>query len=929
MAYAQQGKVRGTITDGTYGDPLIGAFIHVVGVQNGTITDLDGQYTLPLDPGNYNIEISYEGFETVVLENVRVEADKVTEKNVTLYETSGDVLDAGTVTATRRTNNSNALIRAKQKSSIVFDGIATDQMTKQNESNAAGALKRVTGVSVEGGKYVYVRGLGDRYSKTTLNRNDVPSLDPERNSVQMDLFPSNIISNMQVYKTFSAELPGDFTGGLINIETRDFPSKFFLNFSTSFGSNSQVFLNDNFLTYQGSSTDWLGFDNGYRDIPDAVQNEETPYVLKYAGGDNQTLENHTKSFNKEMNLSTRTPGINQSYSLSFGNQKKVLNRPVGFWFGASYRRGFNFYEDGAVGRYNAVSSSILNPQYLLSDDQSTERVVTGLFGNVNVKLNKRNKIGLNLMRNQSGEKNARFLSGQWAEDGSVSPDAIFNSLTMQYLQRTLNTAQLKGEHEFENKYRFEWTTAYTISQQDEPDLRFMAYDYVIGSNGERVYDIQKNAYALPSRYFRKMDERNWDTKIYLTIPLEKLGDKANIKTGASLLTKQRTFRETRFDYFETDNFDGDIDGFFSDENMNLNPYPADNSSTYILTYEGDNMKNSYDGDQTIAAGFVQTDLPIIKDKLNLNAGLRVETTNILVNSLDVRQPEGRLENVDFLPAVNLNYLLKNDDVNQKFANLRAGYSRTLARPTFRELAPFPSFFFTGDFILLGNANLVRTQIQNIDIRYELFPKAGDYFSVSGFYKTFKNPIEKTQNPVAAATEITFKNVGDANLYGVEIELRKGLDFISPKVKDFQIGGNFSLIRSEVRIDSLEFAVRKEIDENALETRSMYNQSPYIINGFINYENDSSGTSFNISYNVFGKRLVLVSQGILPDIYEMPRPSLDVNVFQKIGDRFTSSLSVKNILNPATRFVHEYGGQEFEYSSFTRGIQFSVGLKYKI
>jgi outer membrane receptor protein involved in Fe transport len=225
--------------------------------------------------------------------------------------------------------------------------------------------------------------------------------------------------------------------------------------------------------------------------------------------------------------------------------------------------------------------------------------------------------------------------------------------------------------------------------------------------------------------------------------------------------------------------------------------------------------------------------------------------------------------------------------------------------------------------------LRRTQIQNFDVRYELYPGKGNTFSVSGFYKTFQDPIEKTQNPKAANTEITYKNVGDATLYGAELEMVQNLMFISPKLKNFKWGLNASLIQSQVQVDSLEFAARKEIDPNASETRPMYSQSPYIFNSYLNYDSDSSDFGLNLSFNVFGKRLALVSQGDLPDIYEMPRPSLDFNMFKDFGKSFQATVSVKNILNPEVRLVHEYGGSEFVYSGNRRGVRWSLGLKYKI
>ena len=943
-AFAQNGTIRGTVTTADqYGDPVYEAFVKVIGQQSGTITDFDGMYNIEVLPGTYTLEFTHQTYEKVTYSNVTVKEGEVTVVNVKMGESNNVLKQTVFDLRKKKAEGDDEIVSMIAKQDVVMSAIGGGQLKRQNASNAAAGLKRVTGVTVEGGRYVSVRGLGDRYSKTVLNSCEVPSLDPDRNSVQMDLFPANIIANMQVFKTFMPELPGDFSGGLINLATKEFPDSMSFSFSTSLGGNSQAFLNPNFTTHTGSKTDFLGFDNGLREMPNEVaslENGKVPNVVPIPNADNSDLARISKSFGSDNSVYTKTGGVNQSYSVSFGDRKEIRLKPFGYLFGLSYRRSFNFYDDGEVGRFNAVSTTELNPQYLLNDISSNDRVVTGMFANLNYKFASNHKIGFNFMRNQSGEKLTRVLEGQWAEDGPPSPDRIFYSQTLQYLQRTLTNFQLKGEHGWKNKndknIRLIWISSQTLSQQNEPDLRFFAYDYVI-SGQDTNFSINKAAYNTPARYYRYMDELNWDNRAYLIVPLKKRFDKkAEFKTGASYLFKNREFRETRFDYAEVTDFNGNIDEFFHPDNMSVEAWPSADPTTYtfIKGQDGANLKNSYDGTQSVMAGFVQLNSPFINKKWNFNGGLRVETTDILVNSLDTREQAGELSNVDFLPAVNitynfLDYFEVDNPEARRIGNFRFGYSRTLARPTFRELAPFPSFFFTGDYVLIGNPELRRSLIQNFDVRYELYPGKGNTFSVSGFYKTFQDPIEQTQNPKAANTEITYKNVGDATLYGAELEMVQNLLFISPKLKNFKWGFNASLIQSQVQVDSLEFAARKEIDPNASETRPMYSQSPYILNSYINFDSDSSDFGLNLSFNVFGKRLALVSQGDLPDIYEMPRPSLDFNMFKDFGKSFQATVSVKNILNPQVRFVHEYGGSEFVYSGNRRGVRWSLGLKYKI
>ncbi len=942
LSYGQTGTIRGTVTQQEDGEAVLEAFVKVAGSETGTITDLDGVYTIEIEPGVYTIEITHLTFNSKTFTNIKVSEGSVTIVNAKMGYGEASTLGTADISLRRRkAEGDDEILSLMAKQKVVMSAIGKEQMTKQQATSAGDALKRVTGVSVEGGRYVSVRGLGDRYSKTVLNSCEVPSLDPDRNSVQMDLFPSNIISNLQVFKTFMPELPGDFSGGLINIATKEFPDSMSLSFSASVGGNSQALFNNNFITYTGSSTDFLGFDNGFRAMPTLAAEGDVPNVNPTPGADNSKLAAVSKSFGTDNAVRTTTGGVNQSYSLSFGDQKKIKNRPFGYLFGASYRRSFSFYNYGEIGRFNAVSSTDLNPQFALHDSRSNDRVVTGLFGNFNYKINSSNKIGLNVMRNQSGEKITRLLSGQWAEDGPLSEDRIFNSQTLQYLQRTLTNVQLKGEHQIMGKddktIRLIWVSSQTFSQQDEPDLRFFAYDYVVDS-GDTTYAINKAAYNTPARYYRQMNELNWDNRAYLIVPLKRrFNKKSEFKTGFSYLYKNREFRETRFDYNEVTDFNGDIDAYFAPENMAVESWPTEspNSYTYVKGHPRGNAKNSYNGQQSVMAGFAQINTPIINKKWNFTGGLRVETTNVLVESLLESEQDGVLDNVDLLPSLNFTYnfidkvMEKDDPTTRRIGNLRFGFSQTLARPTFRELAPFPSFFFTGDYVLIGNPELKRTLIQNFDVRYELYPSRGKSFSLSGFYKTFDNPIEQTQNPKAANTEITYKNVGQATLYGVELEFVQNLSFISYRLENIKWGLNGSLIKSQVKVDSLEYAVRKEIDENASETRPMYSQSPYIFNSFLNFENDSNTFSANVSFNMFGKRLASVSQGDLPDVYEMPRPSLDVTLFKSLGKKFQLTASIKNILNPRVRMVHEYAGQEYIYSGNNAGVRWSLGLKYKI
>lgn len=440
-ALAQEtGTIRVTVYDDETGEPLIGANVVIEGTTTGNVTDLDGKASIiNLTPGKYPIQITYVSYQSKVIENVEVKAGEVNTLSVRLA-TESIGLDEVVVTAEAVRSSENALLTVQKKSAKVLDAISSDQFSRNGDNDAAAAVKRVTGVTVESGKYVYVRGLGDRYSKAILNGADIPGLDPNRNSVQMDLFPSNLIDNIIVYKSFTPDLTGEFAGGLVNVETKDFPDRFTFQFSGSLGYNDQSSLNSNFLTYKGSSTDWLGFDDGFRELPDILQRYETDnFPRPFISTDNAVTRASRSFENTQFDPTTTSPFLDHSLSLSVGNQKTVFGKQLGFVAGLTYRRGFDFYQNGAVNRFEGVTQGIptLNNDVLFSvDDQnSSDEVNIGALVNVSLKLNNLNKVGFNVMHNQSGTSSARYQEGLRLDNAPDSTNYLQNRV-LSYVQRS-------------------------------------------------------------------------------------------------------------------------------------------------------------------------------------------------------------------------------------------------------------------------------------------------------------------------------------------------------------------------------------------------------------------------------------------------------------------------------------------------------------
>ncbi len=912
---AEGGFISGKIVDGSTGEELIGAVVLVEGTAIGTVTDFDGNYTLELDTGIYNISYSYISYQTQFLKKVHISKREVIVNDVILLEDRMELAEV--VIVARPIGDTEATFQVmRKKSPTVIDGISSEQISKLDVTDAAEALKLVTGVSVTGGKYVYVRGLSDRYSLTTLNGAQIPGLDPDRNTVQMDLFPSNIIENIVVHKTFSPELPASFTGGYVDIVTRDFPERLNLQFSASWSYNPQNNFNNEFLTYSGGKYDWLGFDDGTRSIPVIAKDQIPPRFV-----DDQKLDEITKSFNKVMEPVNGKSFIDQSYSFGIGNQVKIRKVFFGYNVGLSYSNRYRFYGDGVTGRYKLVDApdQTLTGQLTIDEDiKGSNEVLWSVMASGNFKFSNSHKIGLYLLHNQSGESLSRYQEGEKASDES---GMFYQTRTLQYLERGFTSGQIKGKHYFDNfiRLKIDWFSSLTFSSQAEPDLRFFTNHYTQHvSDGTPMYEIAQSLYPVPTRYYRNMNEVNLDNKLNAEIPINFFDrELSKIRIGASYLLKDRDFKEQKFMFNENSNsYNGNVAEYLDDSNMN-----AAEGKLHVTNSISSNDQNSYTGHQAVLSLYGMTDLNI-SQKFRLTTGVRMEKAYIETRSYRERLPAGILNNLDFLPSINFTYHPREN------MNLRLAYNRTLARPSFRELAPYASLNFVGDYVFVGNAMLERTLIDNADLRWEYFFAPGEMVSVGGFYKNFINPIERTFNTEAVNPELTLRNLDYASVVGVEFEFRKKLDFI-PILKNFIAGGNITVVKSSVTVDAKELQLKRELDPDFSAKRVMMGQAPYIINTFLTYTNEKSGVEVNVSYNKTGESLYLINAVGVPDVYLQPRGQFDANIAKSFGEHFQIRFSVLNILNDPYRITYPFNGVDYLYESYSLNRTFRFTVKYAI
>jgi len=914
LVFGQQGTIRGKVTDDETGEELIGAAILIEATVQGSSADLDGNYTIEdVKAGTYRLRCSFISYETQLITDVEVKANEVTLMDIKLTTVSLG-LEEVVVTAKAVRDTESALLTMQKKSASVMDGISSQQISKSGDSDAAGAVKRVTGVSIEGGKYVYVRGLGDRYSKTTLNGAEIPGLDPERNTVQMDIFPTNAIESMIVYKSFSPNL-NPFTGGLIDIVTKDFPEAFNVNFSASFEFNAQSSLNYDFQTYEGGNTDGLGFDDGTRDFP--VQPVDIPLYPT----NRDALDETTMKFNKIMEPNTETSFLNQNYSLAVGDQVKLFGKPLGFTVGLSYKMDELFYNDGERGLYKLTDANaqVLNTEQKYNETAGQTETLLGSLVSLNFKLNNNNKLGYVLLYNHSGIKNAFYHIGEKPSD---EIGMIIQNRELGFQERSIFANQLKGEHFIESWGKINWIVSYTTSKQTEPDLRFFTNSYYTDAIGDAQFEINPSKYKVPSRFNRGMDELNMDSKIHFELPFTFLGGNSKFKLGTAYVYKDREFTEEKIDYqAQIQYYNGSVSDYLEDSNIGQNhpmydPITRQNYGLYVQN--ATDTRNSYTGLQSVIGGYAVVDLHFTP-KFRAELGLRYEGNQMETESKKKNIQKGELNDNDILPAINLTYTVADN------MNLRLAYTRTLSRPTFREIAPFASFSPVAPTIV-GNPDLSRSLIDNIDLKWEYFMKPDEIISFGLFYKNFTDPIEMVDNPVAVNPEISYQNVEQARNYGFEIEFRKSLDFIHA-IRNMFFGVNFAYIRSEVAIDPLELESIRALVPDHPYTRPLFGQAPYIVNGILGYKSNKLGLSANLVYNMTGERISLVTKGGTPDVYQQPLPLLDLNIQQNLSKHFVLTLKAKNLLNSISKEVYHYKDIDYSYYEFSLGRVFGLGIAY--
>lgn len=929
FTFAQTGIVSGTIMDSEFNDVLPYANVVVKGTTKGTTTDFDGKYALELAEGTYTIQYSFVGYETKEITDVIVKANEEVIIDVSIGPANS--LEEVVLTSSSKRNTENAVLNLQKKSVMLMDGLSAQTIKKTGASNAASAVKSVPGVSIQGGKYVYVRGLGDRYTKSILNGIDIPGLDPDRNTIQMDIFPTNIIDNVIVIKSAAAEYPADFTGGVVDIITKDFPSKAEYSISAGAGYNSTMHFNDNYLTYSGSKSDFLGYDSGKRDLP---INRYQPIPGTF--NNSTVLTTLTRRFDSELAAKNDKSGMNFDFGFTAGNQYDLGKNKIGYIASLSYKNNTTFYGDRIDGNYtkdenNSNNNNLLATRLTNGDEGINSIVLNGLAGIV-FKTDK-SKYKANVLHIQNGESSAGFYLQKLAQGGGNAGFENIQKDALLYTERSITNLLFNGDHKLTDNLDLDWKFSPTFTKVLDKDHRITPLEQ--NQNGN--FSISPSTSSFPIRIWRTLQEEAWNGKVDLVNKYKLFDKAAKFKFGGSYSFKYRDFSTDQYLFTSTtlNVEDGNADNLLAEENLWTT---TNQSGTFLNFGQAFQPANSYEGEQNIGALYASNEFNV-SEKLKAIVGLRTELYKTFYTGQnqagdEVFDGEKILDEYDFFPSANLIYAVTDN------TNVRASYSRTTARPSFKEASNIQIFDPITNRTFIGNGfgnefyDAVKpSYVSNFDVRYEWFREEGQMIAVSGFYKDFKDPIESVFFPFSP-DQLTVANLGNAKVYGVELELRQNLGFITDGLRNLKFKANASLIESELEMAETEYQRRllaardgQTIDR----TRQLQGQSPFLLNLGFDYSNDSLGLRSGLFYNVQGKALEVVGTGIVPDVYTQPFNSLNFTLNKEFGESKKSSIDLKvtNILGDKRESDYEsYNTDNQTYSLRNPGTEISLGYSYK-
>ncbi len=892
------GRLSGRVFNSEDGKPVAGARVYVSGTPIDLVSDAEGRFSAEVPPGTYAISVLAPSFASRSFEGVSIASEQTTEQAIELTP-AGVELPEFVVLEPFIEGSLASFVEERRTSSAVTDILGAEQISRAGDSDAAGALKRVTGLTLVDGKFVYVRGLGERYSSTLLNGAQVPSPDPTRRVVPLDLFPTEVLQGIVVQKTYSADMPGEFGGGTIQLRTRGVPEEFFFRSSLTVGYADGTTGEDG-LRYDGGRRDWTGEDRGARFSPlvfGSPRLTTNPTELQAASRELAALGYDTRRASLAPNGSV---GIGVGDDFRFGDSDVSLGYIAAVRYAHSWdanteeRKGYSLFQGGLLPAEEFTR-------------EKTERSIDGsVFAALGLRVGELHSVDFTATRLRQTTDETRV------DEGLLNSGAIGRVTLLEWIENSLDTLQLQGEHSLPQigGLHVRWQATQADAGRYSPNARSYTFEF---DDLDQVYRHG----GINQQRFEVLDDEASDYSIDLRLPL-KLGEfEFSPQIGAARLERDRVSSIRRFRFSgRTSDPHVTLEDLLRRDNIGPNGWRLS---------EVTETSDAYSATQELDAAYVAADIGWAP--LRLNAGVRREDMRQEVVTVPPfnpnAQPEvGLLENRDYLPAGSLTWSYSDR------AQIRLAFSETLSRPDIREQTSANFFDPLTDTRVVGNADLKQAELENIDLRWEYYFTTLESFSVAVFSKEFTNPIELVSSP-ASGELLQIENADSATNIGIEFDVYVSLDKVGRfdflpgflqrlPWEDIYFGANYARIDSEIDLGD-----NQGIQTNAL--RPLQGQSKYVANASLSYQPAEGNTEATLLYNVSGERIFRVGVSGLPDVYEQPFPQLDFTLSQKLPwEGFGLKLRLRNLLDSEAEFTQ--GG--LPTRAYRKGREAALSVEWK-
>ncbi len=876
-------KLKGVVIDNNSKETLIGAVISVDGTDLKAVTDIDGNFQIDGLKKNktYTLYIKYMGYKTQRIDGIKLKDDTGTDNMTITMLPDEQQLKEVTVTAMERRNTDVAMLQVAKNSPVIVSNVSAQEISRTQDTNAGEVIRRVPGVSLIDDKFVMVRGLSQRYNNVWINGGAVPSSEADSRAFSFDIIPSSQIDNLTIVKSPSAEYPADYSGGFIVVNTKEIPSENNLSFSIGGNWNTSTAFQD-FSYSKGSATDFLGFDNGLRKLKGGINASLNPLYStnQQLVGDN-LYDLRGNGLNNDWTLKSKKPLGDLKLAANLNHRWDLGGRTLGMLAAVNYTSEYRTYENMENNLFGIYDATNDKSNYLRQsvDNQYNNNVRLGAMLNFTVLSKDGNhKYQLKNIFNQLATSRYTWREGVDAQSN------LENSAEYYYRSRTTYNGQLTGKHTFTHD-ALDWSFGYAYANRHLPDRkRYLLND--IQDPGTIALHTGNDI----SREWTKLDEHIFSIGVNDKHQFHFGSWEPSLQSGGYGEYRTREYLTRSFYYQWNPSTNTLPDNFQHSDITQLLSNESNMGADKLYIFEQKLMRNNYRGHNTLGAGYLAMSLPF--GKLGIHAGVRFEHNDmeLISNTRDYEKSETstHYKTNDLFPSLNSTY--KINDKHQ----VRLSYGRSINRPEFREVSSSVYYDFDLASDVQGNTELKSCYVDNLDLRYEFYPSRGEIISLAAFYKHFDSPIEWTYT-VAGGTNLiySYKNAKSANNYGLELDIRKSLDFLG--LPDFSWSFNGALIKSKVQFE-------KGAKE---ENRPMQGQSPYLINTGFFYKNEKHQLDIALLYNRIGKRIIGVgrSEGSsasddnarVPHSYEMPRNVIDFSLSKKFGDHWEVKMNIRDLL----------------------------------